>query len=61
MVRGFARGLQICSIFAVAYQQIIWIKSWDVELVTMTFDTLELRVGHPPQDRETALKLAQEQ
>jgi Domain of unknown function (DUF4253) len=38
-----------------------WHRNWEAELVVITFDTLELRVGQPPQDREAALKLAQEQ
>ncbi|MBC7880735.1 MAG: DUF4253 domain-containing protein [Anaerolineae bacterium] len=38
-----------------------WLGTSDAELVVITFDTLELRVGKPPEDREAAIKLAQEQ
>lgn len=37
-----------------------WFGMWGAELVAMAFDTLELRVGRSPQERETALNLARE-
>lgn len=38
-----------------------WSEVWRAELVAMTFDTIELRVGRPPKERDAALALAREQ
>lgn len=38
-----------------------WLERYDAELLTVTNDVLEFRVGRPPSDRESAIALAKEQ